>query len=268
MISINNNIVKKDNVKINYKNLYDYLYSRNFIYIPKLISYNDNSIELEYVEDIKTDNRLKIKDLIKIVALLHSKTSYLKEITDYKYNKIYNNLINNIEYLSNYYNDLFNKFIIIPNQKPSQLLLITNYSIINYSINYTKDKINTWYNNIKENKKERVCLIHNNLSLEHFIKNTKEYLISWDNYIYDSPILDLYKLYKNESTNISLNELLDIYQDIFKLTINELDLLYILISMPEKVELTDNEYNNCIKLRKLINYLNNTYDGINKATKV
>ena len=97
MIKIEKNEVIKDNIKINYKDLYEYLYSRGFTYLPNLISCKDNIIKLEYINDVKTNNRLKSNDLIKLVALLHSKTTYNKKIDKDKYEKIYNVLLNNIE---------------------------------------------------------------------------------------------------------------------------------------------------------------------------
>lgn len=266
MIKIEKNEVIKDNIKINYKDLYEYLYSRGFTYLPNLISCKDNIIKLEYINDVKTNNRLKSNDLIKLVALLHSKTTYNKKIDKDKYEKIYNVLLNNIEYADNYYNNLFDTYLTEQHPLPSHLMFIKKYFIINYCIKYNKDNINSWYSKINNKDQERICLIHNNLRLSHYLKNINDYLISWDNYTYDSPILDLYKLFKNESNNISFDELLNTYEGIYKLQETELNLLYIITSIPYIIIFTNNEYDNCIKLNELLNYLNNSYKMINKAT--
>ena len=43
----------------------------------------------EYVEDVNISLEQKALDLIKVVALLHSKTTYFKEVTKDKYKEIY-----------------------------------------------------------------------------------------------------------------------------------------------------------------------------------
>lgn len=268
MIKIKDDRVIKENIKINYKSLYDYLYSRSFDYLPKLIDYDESKIILEYVEDIKTDNELKALDMIRIVSLLHSKTSYYKKVEKSKYNELYNKLNNNISYLTNYYNNLFDEYIKDKSLLPSHLLLLKNYSVINWSLVYSKKILDNWFNDIKDSNKERVCLIHNNLKLDHFIKNKKEYLISWDNYKCDSPIIDLYKLFINENENISFINVLEKYQEEFKLNSDELNLLCLLITIPNKVELDNNEYDNCYKIRKLLNYLNKSFNIVTTAIKV
>ena len=49
---------------------------------------------------------------------------------------------------------------------------------------------------------ERVCVVHNNLKDEHLLKNDKNYLISWDKYLIDTPVLDLYRFFQNENRSI------------------------------------------------------------------
>ena len=79
------------------------------------------------------------------------------------------------------------------------------------------EKIDEWYKKITDKNRERVCLIHNNLSLEHYIKNENEYLISWDNYTYDNPVIDLYKFYQNDWSgydNFKENKLVVLYDGV------------------------------------------------------
>ena len=38
----------------------------------------------------------------------------------------------------------------------------------------------------------------------HYLKGNKDYLISWDNYTIDSPVLDLINLYKMIIINMNL----------------------------------------------------------------
>ena len=119
----------------------------------------------------------------------------------------------------------------------------------------TIDNIESWYLKIQDKGRQRIVLVHNNLKLEHMIKNREEYLISWDQYTFDSPVLDLFNLYKNEWENVSFKEALDIYYSNFDLNEEEKLLFNILISIPYKIEDGNNEYERCRNIRRLINYL-------------
>ena len=76
----------------------------------------------------------------------------------------------------------------------------------------------------------------NNLKKDNFIRGEENVLISWDNYLVDTPILDIYKLYKNEYKNMDFTSLLKTYNEIYPLTKEEIKLFFILISMPKKIE--------------------------------
>ena len=249
----------KENPQINYKDLYKYLKSRNFNYLPNMsLDSRDDILVLEYQDDISIDKEQKALDLIELVGLLHSKTSYFKSVTNDKYKEVYEKINSNILYLSNLYEDYFNKFLQEEYLTPSHYLFLRNYSLVYKANMYVKDKLDEWFRMIKDKNKERVALVHNNLKLDHFLKNDEEYLISWDNYTIDSPVLDLYHFYQNEWLNISFSEIFLKYNDVFSLLPEEKVFLDILISLPLTINFTDNELNNCQMVRELINYLNSS----------
>lgn len=246
----------KLNPKIDYNKLYNYLYSRNFKYLPNLSKDSrDDMVVLEYQEDLSINNNQKALDLINLVALLHTKTSYFKEVPLDTYKEIYENMKNNLEYVDDLYNKMFDAFIKEEYLRPSHYLFLRNYSLIYNAIHYSKAKTDEWFNDIKEKDKERVVLVHNNLKLDHLIKNQEEYLISWDSYTFDTPVLDLYNLYKNEWKNVEFSSVFTAYNNSFNLLPEEKKLLDILISIPYEVKITENEYQNCRLIRELIDYL-------------
>ncbi len=250
------NIVLKPNPKINYQKLYNYLKSRNFNYIPKTLKdTRDDLLVLEYQEDIESSTYQKGEDLIHLLALLHNKTSYYKNIPQSIYDDIYNTLINNINYVNNLYDNYYNSFLKKEYPSPSEFLFLNNYTLFYNAINYSKSIIDTWYNNIKDKNRERIVLIHNNPSLDHLIKNSEEYLISWDNYTFDSPVLDLYKFYQNTWEDVDFKSVLNIYNRDFPLLKEEKQLFNILISIPPTILFDKSEYDNTCEVRKLINYL-------------
>ena len=140
---------------------------------------------------------------------------------------------------------------------PSHYLFARNYSLIDSSLKYASNNLKKWFKMVENKDKERVCIIHNNLSLKHFIKGDKNYLISFDNYLVDTPVLDLYKFYKKEGYKLDFKLLLDEYNNNFTLLEEEKMLLNILISIPPKIKLIDDEYYNCIELKNHFDYIKN-----------
>lgn len=244
---------KKDK---NIKELYKYLSSRSFEYYPKLIEDNRSDVNVyEYIEDNSIDDEQKLYDLIKLISLLHNKTSYYKEVTNDKIKSIYEELLGRVAFMEEYFNRLIfeiedNVFV-----SPSGNLLLNNSSKIFESMTFLKREIEEWYKLSIDSNKMRVSLIHNNLELEHYIKNKEDYLISWDNYKIDSPILDIVKLYKRVYLNMNFSEPLKIYMENFELTDIEKKLLFIMLVMPDELNLTNNELKNVSIVRKYLDYI-------------
>ena len=90
------------------------------------------------------------------------------------------------------------------------------------------------------------------------IRNESSYLISWDKSSFNNPIYDLYNFYKNNYEKIEFSSLLEIYQKRYPLKENELKLFFILISIPDKIEFTNNEFDNCKRVDKMLDYLYKT----------
>lgn len=249
-----NFVIKKRSNDIN--KLYNYLYSRNFDYFPKLIDDTRDELNVyEYISNIAMPNEEKANDLIKLVSLLHNKTSYNKEVSSDTYKKIYENISENIDYLIYYYNDLFDKLVTEDYYSPSTYLFLRNYQAINNSLNFSKNELEKWYQEVKEKTKQRVSLIHNNLELDHFIKSDKDYLISWDKAVTDTPILDIIHFYRKEFYNIEASSILEEYLDNVTLSSDEKKLLFICISIPSKIELNKSERINTEEVRKVLDYI-------------
>ena len=181
----------------------NYLKSRSFDYLPFFLNNQDESYQLtNYIEDLDIPKEQKILDLIKLVALLHSKTTHYKEIDLDYYEKIYEDLDNNLNYLYIYYTDLITIIESKVYMSPSELLLARNITKIYDTISENKKRLDYWHENIKEKRKERRVVLHNNLKLEHFLESDTSYLVSWDKSKIGSPIFDLYKLYQKSCIRI------------------------------------------------------------------
>lgn len=249
----------KDNkyvIKKNKTDTYEYLKYRNFEnYIHPTI-YNEYEIRY-YIDDIDVPREQKMIDLISIVSILHKKTTYYKKTNEFKIDDLYNKYIDLINDIKLFYDKLMDKVEQTTFFPPSYYYLARNISVIYNALDNSYKSLNNWYLRMKDIDRVRVSVIHGNLSLEHFIDYR---IISWDNSCINMPIIDLYKLYKNTYNEYDWEELLKIYITKYKLKEEELYLLKVLISIPDKLELTSIEIDNIFEITKKLEYIKLTQD--------
>ena len=109
--------------------IYKYLDDRNFNYYPEILE-NEKYIVSRYIEDINIPKEQKIMDLMDLISLMHSKTTHYKTISEDEYKKIFEDLSNNYEYLTEYYNDLISLIDEKVFMSPSEYLLARNINAI------------------------------------------------------------------------------------------------------------------------------------------
>ena len=239
-------------------NLYKYLLSRNFNYFPRIIDYDKNSILFEYLEQIDYDDDQKALDIMRLISLLHSKTVYYKEIDYDEYKNIYENIKQKINYINNYYIDIINQIESKIYVSPSEYLIERNISKIFSCINYCNIELEKFIEIEKNKKRKRVVTLHNNIKLDNLIKNNKIYLISWDKSYIDNPIYDLIDFYNRYYLEFDFIGLFEEYEKLFPLLKEEKILLNILISIPNKIDFNNNEYNLVKNVRFMIDKIYKT----------
>lgn len=239
-------------------NIYNYLASRNFNYFPKIIDMDDDSIMFEYLDDTIYDKSQRAFDIIHLIALLHSKTTYYKEVDYDEYKNIYENTKERINYIGNYYEDIIKVIESKIYMSPSEYLIARNISKIFECINYCKYELEAWYELIKDKKRKRVVTLHNNLKLDNLIKNKGTYLISWDKSKIDFPIYDFVNFYDKYSLDFDFSILLEEYERIFPLLEEEKKLMFVLISIPKKIEFNINEYSMVRDVRSFLDRIYKT----------
>lgn len=251
--------VNKYVIKKNQRNqeIFEYLRNRSFDYYPKILNDSNDSYEIsEYIYDDYIPDEQKMLDLIKLVSLLHNKTTHYKEVDFADYKTIYETLSNNIEYLYSYYNDIITLIETKVYMSPSEYLLARNISKIFGSLNFSKQELEKWYKLVENKTKQRVVVLHNNLDLSHFRSNTKNYLLSWDKAKLGIPIFDLYILYKRHGLDFNFEEILKYYESSYKLQEDEKILFFILIALPDKIEFDGTLYE---QTKKIGNFLDLSY---------
>ena len=255
---IDNKIVIKNKVNDSIDRTYDYLKSRAFDYFPSLLESSDGYEVYPYIEDIYEPREQKAMDMLHLLSLLHSKTTFYREVDIDKNKEIYENIINNINYLNDYYNELISLIEKEVYMSPSSYLIARNINIIFSSIYYVRDNIDKWYKKIENNKNERVSYIHNNINLDHYIKRDKPYLISWNKSRIDNPIYDLLSFYKNHYLEFDFDDLFHYYESNYPLKEDERSLLFTYMAIPPVMDKSGSEYDMCIKINKTIDYLYKT----------
>ena len=242
-------------INSNLDDLFGYLRSRSFEYIPEIVYKTDNYDIYRYIDDVSLEKEEKMLDIVKIVTLLHSKTTFYKEIDDDTYKELYENIIERIDYLYNYYNDIADIIEGYDYMSPSSYLFIRNISKLYASMDYARYQIDNWYNILEEKKRVRVVNIHNNLSLDHYLFDDRPYLISWDKSKRDIPIYDLIGLYKKYYKESDFCDLFRVYESHYPLLKEEKSLLLCLLSIPEKIDFNGSEYEVCKRIGKFYEYL-------------
>ena len=244
--------------KGNLDNIYKYLLSRNFEYFPKVIDSNEDSTIYEFVDDVKYDNEQRAFDLIHTIALLHSKTTYYKDVDIDEYKKIFEETMEKINYIYNYYMDVINIIESKIYMSPSEYLIARNISKIFSCIYFCKNELEQWYEIVKNEKRKRVVTLHNNLKLDNIIRNKSVYLIGWEYSKIDSPIYDFINFYNNYVLYFDFRSLLNEYERIFPFKEEEKKLLSVLISIPSKIPNTEKEYNKVKNVRQLLDKIYKT----------
>lgn len=237
---------------------YDYLISRSFDYFPQIVKEDSDYTYYEYINDLNEPKEQKIIDLIILVSILHSKTTFYKEVDIDYYKSIYEKLDTEIDDTYDYYNKVMNNIEMTIYMSPSDYLIARNISSIYNNLIYAKETLRKWYKNVENERKVRVVMTHNNLKLEHYLKDDKSYLISWDNSKIDMPLFDLISLYKNNYLNFDFVDLLNIYLKKYPLTTEEMLLFLAIISIPSKVKQEDTEYKTVLNIRMIIDYIYKT----------
>lgn len=241
---------KKDN-----SSLLNYLKTRNFDFFPEVIIKDDDYEITTYLENNDIPTYDKTLEIINLISLLHNKTTSYEEIDidDYKiiYEKINNEITELITYFNNL-NDLIDNEIYM---SPSNYLLVRNISKIYASLDFCKNELDNWYNLIKDNLKQRKVIINNNLELDHLIRNNSSYLLSWDKAKKDIPIYDIYNLYKRVYKEVEFESLYNVYESKYPLHEEERKLLFIMISLPYKIDFINDEYKNCKRVTDLLDYI-------------
>ena len=254
-INKNNNCYIIDNkyvIKNNFnRDIYKRLNERSFNYYPNILnSLDDEYLIEEYIPNEFVSEDIKLEEMVELLSLLHNKTTFYKKVDIGDNKELYETISNNIVEIFKYYDEIMVDIESKEIYSPSEYTLSKNISLVFASINKAKNKLDSWYNEIKEIDKLRYTVNHNNLDLSHFIKGDKNYLISWNRANIDLPIYDIYNFFLNNDLDYDL--VLEAYLNNSPLLDYEKELLYIFLLIPPKLKKMDNEYD---RTKEVVNML-------------
>ena len=187
-----------------------------------------------------------------------------KEIDIDNYKCIYENTLNKIDEIYSYYNIVMDNIEEAIYMSPADYLISRNISFIYSALNFAKNNIEKWYKMIENKRKIRVVVNHNNVSLDHYLRSDKPYLISWNKSKIDMPIFDLISLYNNHYLDFDYTELINIYLSKYPLTDEEMILFLTFISIPNKINKSESTYQTVLNIRKQLDYLYKTSELVKK----
>jgi hypothetical protein len=167
-------------------------------------------------------------------------------------------MIKKIDYIYNYYSDIIATIEERIYMSPSEYLIARNITKIFDSIAFSRREIDSWYELVKNKQKKRVVTTHNNLDLDHILHNDNLYLISWDKARQDMPLYDFLDFYNRYALEFDFDELLKIYESKYPLLEDERSLLFIMMSLPKKLDYHQLEMDSCKEARKMLDYVYKT----------
>lgn len=253
-------VLKKHNKDL--EETFSYLYTRSYDFFPRYKNIGDYDL-YEYIDNNPLPKYDSSLEMINLISLLHNKTTVYERIDIDDYKKIYEEVKSKVVSLISYYNEIND---LIDNEifmSPSNYLLVRNISKVYATLDFCNKGIDNWYDLVKENKKDRKTITHNNLKLDNLLLSSKAYLISWDKVRLDFPINDLYNFYNNNS-DVEFSYLYNLYEKKYPLHEDERLLLFVLISIPDRIDFTNDELLNCKKIKDMLNKIVRTEEVISK----
>lgn len=248
-------LLKYKNNKL--KEIEEYLNSIEYDYYVSIInSYDDNIYIYPYYDsyDISLDD--KYEDIINALSILH-----IKSCDHVFYNKdemkvIYDDISSKIDYMMKYYYDLQDYIEELSFPRPALYLLINNISKFHELLKCARFNLDTWYK--EESFKSICCLLINNLELDNFIVGEKNYFINFDNSYRDLFIYDLVNFYKSNYSYENIVKVINKYEKRLGIRNNEYNLFFSLISIPDKIDITNNNIKDIKMVNERIEYVSKT----------
>lgn len=254
-----NNYIVLDK-KIDKNKLFDFFRRVDFNFFKYPL--NNDSYEIYLLSndyDVNKVSEIDLNMFIDCLSLLHKKTMEYDAISDDDFNKLYNYLYLKIDDTYKYYLRLQSKIEEKKFPSPGEFLLINNISMIYKLLDYSLYKLDSLNNCDKD---FHMCVLINKVSSDNFDGS----FIDFNYYSKGISLFDLDLFFKNYYY-ANLISLFDRYW--YNLSVNDcnLSLFLCLISIVWKVDFSSTNFNNCFRVRSLLDYVNKVFNFISEKDK-
>lgn len=226
--------------------------------VPSLL--DENELYQLYLCEVEDDSLNKSEELIKVLVKIHSMSRNV-EYSELELEEFYKNILHEIEDIRNYYLKLQDYIENFSFPKISYYFIIINISLFYNILNLSEYYLSKWYDKKNYNILKGYTIKKPYLNNFHCGRN--KYFINNDFLSYDLVIYDIVSFYKKEILNVDYS-----FFDYYFNEINvDKDLFFALICIPNVIRFSDNNYNNILKIRNEINYINETFNFISEKNK-
>ena len=226
-------------------------------YLPLLNSYQDSYELYYYFDDEVFDNNIKGKEFLKGLILLHKESIYYDEISDIYIKEYYDKIKKTIDEQFQFYLNLQNNIEVEGFPRLDYYYLLLNISFFYKILTIALDKLELWKS--LDIRKVRKALVLHKDSLSNFSYSSKKsYFIDFSECSHDLLIRDLISFYQENLFQTDMIECFHTYQSFIPFSYDERVLFFCLISIPIKIEFTDNIYQNIVVIQNRLNYIEKT----------
>ena len=263
--SIDNNIyVLKDNNK-DLRFIFEYLKGINFNGFELPINIGNDYELYQFHNEFPFDSYEKAKEFINLLVDLHTKSfSYIDYITEKK-EKLYNFYSNEIDNRFSFYLNLQDSIEEMEFIYPAYYLLLNNISNFYKLLKFARMYLDKWYKS--ENLHYREVMLIGNARLNNFCCGDKKYFISWDDANKDLIIFDFNNFYRSNYDEIDIYSLFEYYNSKIKFSNDEMNLFFSIISIIDVADFSASNFENTLKIRKLISYVEKTLIFVSEEYK-
>lgn len=236
------------------KRIFRYLEMKKFPFFLPMETLYENSYEVYRYLDDDIDIHDKSIDLVHILSLLHIKTTTYQEVVLDNVKKLYEEILNKLDSLFNFYQKLVEDIESYIYMSPDEYLFIRNSSLFYQNLEESRNYLELWYQHKKKNSKERVVFLHGKPCLDTFIDGDNPCFMDWEFSQRGYVIYDFLYFYKNNCLVLEMQSLFQIYQSKYPFSEDEMYLFFCLILLDEEIQFTSNYYENTVLVQNRVSY--------------
>ena len=275
--------------KIQYCNVYTLIYTKQNIYLfleddsirkktfsllkkidypfyQESINKDEDSYGLYLYHDDECDD-FKEKKMIQAFAYLHHKTMFAIQYSQQQLLEFYHSVQERIQDVLDYYDDLMNYIQSFSFPRIDYYCLIINISLFFHSIYQAFYYLEEWYQHYNSDSVLRKAFLIQDTSFHNFCCSNNSYFYNFSKSHEDLMIYDFVSFYRANFDCCDMKELFFEYQKLLSYSVDEMNLFFCFISIPNKVLFESSIYDNTVLLNNELDYIRKTEQFISEKNK-